>query len=43
MPRPRGRLPIARVLLGVDAGREEPLELAAGLVDHAERGVPRVR
>ena len=43
MPRPRGRLPIRVVLFGVDAGGEESLELAARLVDHAERRIARVR
>ena len=32
-----------RVLFGVDAGREEPFELVARFVDHAEGRIPRVR
>ena len=38
-PRPRGRSPIARRGLVVDAVRDEPLEPGAGLVEDAERRV----
>ncbi len=39
MPRPRGRLPIARSRRLVDAVGDEALQLVAVLVEHAERRV----
>ncbi len=43
MPTAAGQRTDRRVLLGVDPGRDEPFELLARFVDHAERGVLRSR
>ncbi len=41
MPRPRGRSPIDRLRVRIDAGGQEALELRAARVDDAERRVAR--
>ena len=43
MPLPRGSSPIAARVLGVDPGREEPLEALPGAVDHPEGRVTGAR